>query len=557
VAEAPREGTGAPPVERELKLLGGEGFSRVALLEVLGATPGVRLGEARTVQVHDVYLDTRGRALARAGLSARWRRKDRRGSLQVKPVLLVSGLVLERVELHRDLARGEDAAAALHALLERELAVRLDGKLAPEVELRARREVILVEAGEGEEACEAELSLDQVTAARPGVRGGPRFLEVELELLRGSVPAFDALCQQIAATPDLSASKGSKHRRALELLGRSPPPLAPPPPTLAPLLPADPAARQICAAQLGAIRGYEGGARLGLDPEYLHKMRVATRRLRAALRALGECFEVRARRWLLGELRWLAGALGAVRDLDVQLLSLEERAARLGQEPREGWEELRAVLRARRDAARAALLAALSAPRYARLLERADALFASVPRRRPSHPGAQPVVELAAAILKKRARNVVRAARACRADPAPAALHALRIEGKKLRYACEFFGSLYDARFAEGVTRLEAFQDVLGLFQDGIVAGALVSELLDEALSRGASGPYLYVLGALAAASRLGAEAAGSSLAAAYEQLGKARGVRRLARQARERAGEVRRALAIAGPLPGGAVVNN
>src|ERR1700682_1745703 len=69
--------------------------------------------------------------------------------------------------------------------------------------------------------------------------------------------------------------------------------------------------------QIDAIRGHEAGARLGTDPEDVHEMRTAVRRLRAILRAVQSAFD---RAWvesLRSELDWLGTVLGAVRDLDV------------------------------------------------------------------------------------------------------------------------------------------------------------------------------------------------------------------------------------------------
>ncbi len=69
---------------------------------------------------------------------------------------------------------------------------------------------------------------------------------------------------------------------------------------------------------LDAIRRHEPGVRAGADPEELHQMRTATRRLRADLRAVREILELEDVTRLRGELRWLGATLGAARDADVQ-----------------------------------------------------------------------------------------------------------------------------------------------------------------------------------------------------------------------------------------------
>jgi CHAD domain-containing protein len=530
-------------VEVELKLLADDGFSSVALLEALCAG-GATVSAPTTVRVHDVYLDTRSRSLARAGLSGRWRRKDGRGSLDVKPELLLPGLVLGRVEISTRLARGEDPGRALRALVERVLPLTLRGLPVPEVEVRSVREVYRVELPSGPAAagsCEAELCIARAVASGPGVRTGVPFSEVELELLEGEVEPLLAVAERLATFPGLTPSKQSKHRRALELLDLPVFRPAPPSPTFGPLTPTDLAARHLCGTQLAAVRAFEQGSRAGLDPEYVHKMRVATRRLRAGLRVFAPCFDRRTLERLSGGLGWLADALGEVRDLDVQLLQLPERRRRLGPDPQGGWEELRAVLAARRDEARTRLLRVLGSRRYSGLLERSSTAFSlALPRRRSGHPGAARVVETAAAILERRVKQFVNAASDCRHSPTPGALHALRIRGKKLRYASEFFRPLFGDGFASGVARFADFQDTLGRFQDEVVLGELASTLRDAVLRGGGSSEYLYVLGQLAAASRLGSETGERELSQAFEGLGGAKAVRSLAKEARQRAAAVR-----------------
>jgi triphosphatase len=558
-------------VEQELKLLiDPDAFSSELLLGGLAARPGVELGQPETMRVRDVYLDTRDRALARAGLSARWRRRaGKPDSLQVKPVPLLPGLLLERAELHRDLRRGEDAPTALRELLQQRLGLRAPGKLAPEVELRSVREVrrLALRLDGASEGCVAELSLDEVTALRPGARSGPqkqasgpkvprataRFAELELELMEGSAAALRELSAWIAAQPGVQPSSQSKHRRALELLGQTPARLAPPAPRFGPLATVETVARQIGATQLAHIRAYEPGTRVGLDPEYLHKMRVATRRLRAALRVFSDCFAKGPLGTLQRELKWLADLLGAVRDLDVQLLALPELQASLGAQPESGWRRLRSELGLRRERARAELESGLAAPRYLRLLERAEQLFGERARR-AGQAGTRPAVEAAAEILEARARKLRKAVKTCRREPSAEALHRLRIRGKQLRYACEFFGPLYGPGFDEQVARLTELQDTLGLFQDRVVTGRLAAALRDECLSSATpAADYLFVLGLLVAAGLLGGAGAKHELDRAYRRVGGRRAIRALARHAARRAEEVRAALAITGLQGGGA----
>ena len=120
--------------------------------------------------------------------------------------------------------------------------------------------------------------------------------------------------------------------------------------------------------QLTAIRAHEPGVRQGTDPEELHHMRTAVRRLRAILRLLRPVLEndVAASR---EELRWLGHLLGAARDADV--LSAYFRAA-LGSLAGAEAAVVERILRrldTRRARARRRVLAALDGPRYAHLVD--------------------------------------------------------------------------------------------------------------------------------------------------------------------------------------------
>ena len=527
-------------VERELKLVANGDFDAQGLLAKLRAV--AHLGEPQRKLMRAVYMDTRSRCMARAGLSGRWRRVAHRGSLQVKPVLLIPGLVLQRVELGRQLRRGDDPARELKQLVQSSVPARLRGLPIPEVVIRSRREVYMVHSESG---CVAELSLDSSTALLPGRRKGQPFAEVELELVEGG-DGFDELVELIAAHGGLAPSGKSKHQRALELLGLPLMDLTSPAPEYSAESTTDAVARAVCNAQWNNVRSHEPGTRISLDVEYLHKMRVSTRRLRAALKTFECCFTLATRNYLQTNLRWLAAVLGEVRDMDVQLLQLDRHRRTLSPEPPAGWERLREVLRGRREQAVARMRVALDSARYQRLCERVPQVFRSTPRRPWDHPGRQEVVFHAEVLVTRRVKQFARASRKCDDDPEAERVHALRIRGKKLRYTCEFFAPLYRPRYRTQVKRLAPFQDVLGLFNDSVVCGELARQLRDQALAgEGAGdGPYLYVLGLLDASSQAEAHHARTGVAAAYEKMGGGRALKLLSAEAQRAGYKQRRRMA-------------
>jgi triphosphatase len=239
--------------------------------------------------------------------------------------------------------------------------------------------------------------------------------------------------------------------------------------------------------QLAVLREKEPGTRLGEDPEELHDMRVATRRLRAALDLFAEVLPIRSRNFR-GELGWLAGVLGAVRDLDVQLQA-QEAMVEPGQE--DLWVDLTALLLREREAARAALLAGLDSVRWERLVSGMAAMVRQGPLRRAT------ATRLAALVaVCSRHPAVVKAARRAKRSGEAADFHRLRIRCKRLRYSLEFGAELYDDRTNRYTRQLAKLQNQLGLMQDAEVAANRLADLATGAANLPAS--TIFVMGGVA-----------------------------------------------------------
>jgi CHAD domain-containing protein len=130
-----------------------------------------------------------------------------------------------------------------------------------------------------------------------------------------------------------------------------------------------------------SMLAHEPGTRLGEDIESLHQMRVATRRMRAALSLFQAVLPVRANR-VNEELGWLAGVLGAVRDLDIQLGNLDSWTEELPGGHRQALDELGDLLVHHREEARTSLLEALDSRRYERLVAALTSMLEQGPLRR-------------------------------------------------------------------------------------------------------------------------------------------------------------------------------
>jgi CHAD domain-containing protein len=195
-------------------------------------------------------------------------------------------------------------------------------------------------------------------------------------------------------------------------------------------------------------------------------MRVATRRLRAALRLFEQALPVDVDA-VRDELAWLASRLGAVRDLDIQIATLGQAAAELDAPPTATL-PLLAWFRARHAAARQELAEALEQPRYTALVAALGALEAQSPA---DWTGAArtPALETLPALVRRRYRRLRKASRDLVPGSPAADLHRARIRAKQLRYSLEFVAALYGKPARRMIRRAVGLQDTLGANQDAVV----------------------------------------------------------------------------------------
>jgi CHAD domain-containing protein len=257
---------------------------------------------------------------------------------------------------------------------------------------------------------------------------------------------------------------------------------------------------KVLGAQSYKMQANTEGVLLDLDPEFLHDLRVATRRSRFALKYARLFAERGVCDALREELAWVSGSLGPVRDIDVLLEGLEERLERAGV-PADAKELTRGLLAGRRARVFVELKKTLESERcraavrtlssfQSRALATEGALSATTtetsatPAVREAAPG---LVEKTLKRVKKTAKGHSEGARPPgfdrAADFTPAALHELRIAFKGLRYTCEFFLPFFGDEMREAVKTIVVFQDCLGRYQDAMTAAELLEELFREALS--------------------------------------------------------------------------
>jgi CHAD domain-containing protein len=240
-------------------------------------------------------------------------------------------------------------------------------------------------------------------------------------------------------------------------------------------LPLAVAGARIMLGQLETMLTHEAGTRAGDDPEELHKMRVATRRLRVAARVFGRHLE-RAGGGVVpvDDVKTVADALGRVRDLDVAAEVLRERIREATPADAPALERLIADRLRAREAARAALLGILDGAAMAHLrgpfravlqVQGADAAIHAAPGRARRRS-----VRRCAPRLMARSLRALHASAADLHAPTIEELHQVRIKAKRFRYTCEFFKPAYGAALDETIRATTDVQDALGTLHDADVS---------------------------------------------------------------------------------------
>jgi CHAD domain-containing protein len=484
-------------------------------LEEQSSAFGLAVVPAETKQLVDTYYDTEDWRFYRAGYALRVRRggksveatmkslappedgglKRRREISEplrsggLKPLTTARGPVGERLRLLADMqdlrrlfeVRTRRKTFKLRPEADKPESLSSEVVVGPEGDIRRKgddsvsAEEVTVDALGGIHRRDggvvlAEISLDESEFSGGKERASLSRIEVEVvDADAGSYSGVAGFVDGMRGSLGLRPTETSKFGTGLAVAGLSPV-VAPDfgPTEVDGSMSADEVAFAILRRLFATMLAHEPAVRLGEDPEELHDMRVATRRLRAALKLYKEALPKRAERYER-DLRFFAGALGDVRDLDVHLERLAGEASSNDEVPNEVF----VALEERRTEAQRRMLEALDSNRY----ERFVASFSGTLRRGRSPSPAGPILEIAPDLVRRRYKKVRKDARALTGDSPPEDFHDLRKKGKRLRYALEPLQGLY-GKPAEGmVDLLKAIQDDLGDHQDLNVAAALMREL--------------------------------------------------------------------------------
>src|SRR5215207_1218420 len=444
-----------------------------------------------TVEITDTYYDTDDWRFYRAGYALRVRNTDGEVEATMKSLAPAEGSLRRRRESSEPLE--DDKPSTLKkaggAVGGRSRTLVGGCEMRPLFTLKTHRQgfALLLEGSTDrnqEDVRIGQISLD--TSEIPLGEETTRLTRVEVEAGIGMVPTPDLLgfVDEMQSALELTPASISKYETGLYASGLNPEGGSEFGPTLVdPSMSLGEVAFAVLRTQFAEMQNHEPGTRLGEDPEELHGMRVPTRRMRAAMKVFEGALPERAS-WLREELRWVAQALGDVRDLDVQIERFQAWQEEADEESSGFLDRILTITHKRRAEARKNMLETLDSVRYEHLLSSFEEMLRLGPaaelefaQTNGKDQAGEPVTAVAPALISDRYRKWRKAAKRLDETSSPEAFHDVRKKGKRLRYTLEFVSEVYGRSVQKLVKPLKALQDDLGDHQDAVVAAAYLREL--------------------------------------------------------------------------------
>lgn len=485
--------------ERELKLGAPPSFHLPSFDDL---DDGVVARAQEPQHLRTLYLDTDELALTRWGVSLRHREGE--GWTLKLPSDETGGDLLVRTELtfDGDPPRAPPEAAELVRAYVRTAA------LEPQVRLRTQRRRLDLHGADDDLVLRV---FDDEVTVLDGRRVAARFRELEVEATEATPDGLlDRVVGRLRSEGAGEPDPTPKVVRALGARAQEPPEVE------VAKLGSNPRAGEVVqraiAASVTRLIRHDVVVRLDTDPEGVHQARVATRRLRSDLRTFASLVSEEWSRELREELGWLAEALGRVRDGDVMLERMRTRAESLPKASAPGAKRVLAALERERNVAFDELQEAIKSDRYVSLLDR---LVAAA--REPALAGDADVAatEVLPGLVLRPWKSLAKAVKAIGDPPADDELHAVRIRTKRCRYAAEAAAPVLGKRVRSFASDAAELQDVLGDFNDAVVAESRLRDWSTRARSREAT----FAAGELAGLERAAGNVARAGWRKAWKQL--------------------------------------
>jgi len=462
-----------------------------------GTIDGLVLEPRSSLQIFDTYLDTDDWRIHRAGFALRIRSGSGRSQATLKSLKSASAEVADRRELSETLENSESESIRLSTGPVGTRVHALSGarRLVPLFEIRTSRQRFSIRR-EDEAQQLGEIALDETVISRP--RGAPQMSmqRVEVEALTETREPLQLLVKTLQRNCALEAAFDTKFSNGLKSAGLVPEPA----PAFAP--PAVDASMTMVEVAMANLRRHwsawhlhEPGARLGDDPEELHDLRVAGRRVDAILRQFRSSLPPSFLQ-IRPTLKTVLRALGPARDLDVALSELETFSREMPKSDRVSVEPLKQHLVFERDRARVRMLSVLDSIWVQKNLQELTSLLAA-----PSAASQQSSPELALnmspELIRRRYRKLRKRADLLKSDCSMEAYHGVRGQVKQLRYALEAVAGIYGKPADQMLRALRRWQEKLGVQQDAAVASGRLKAIA-SAPPKGIPPETLFLMGRLA-----------------------------------------------------------
>ncbi|MDQ6836916.1 MAG: CYTH and CHAD domain-containing protein [Actinomycetota bacterium] len=454
--------------EREAKF---EGATAVAVPDLTGVSEGSSEIKLPTVTLTATYYDTEDLRLLRRHLTLRHRSDDvgseDEWTLKVPGDTKGSGLRRMELTWPGPTEQVPADAVALTAAIIRGAALQPVAEL---VTVRRRRELRASTGRRLAEIDDDEVTGTDLTPAGDHDAAAPlRFREVEIELDGDDDDILDRAGHRLVASGFVRSAEASKLARVLadRVDSRAPRPAPGHRSTIEAVVVAS------IADGLERLVAHDLAIRTDGDPRSVHQARVATRRLRADLLTFASLLDPVWVRRTRTTLKWVADALGDVRDADVLAERLVAHRSEIAEVDADGFDVLVGLLSGERRAAMVNLRDILDRPRYLEVLGQLEEATVSPSwKAGTASKSGRRASKVLGRLARRPWRKLRRTVEGLGEDPENRDLHQVRIKAKQVRYAAELAGPVVGSPATRLARSTKALQGTLGDHNDAVNAEA-------------------------------------------------------------------------------------
>ena len=489
---------GKKPTETELKLVMPNLDAESGIIAILRER-GYIVKKPDHVRNVDIYMDTFDWLLMRSKLSLRYRVANGKAMHTIKSIGSIVDGIAERMEIEVPLSEPVSDPTEISTKKIREIIVDViyPRKLLEHVQIctdRRRYKIVLPQKAE------FEIAFDTSSFSLRGLhkpRRTQKLQELEVEIISGPASALKNLSMLLSRKFDYPPSTESKLEVAINRLKV----LIPSKKPIESLMVGrddrlDLAIRKFLTHQLNRFCENIPGVISDIDTEFVHQARVATRRMRSTLRLFCDAVPLSTGAYFKRELKWLGEMFGAVRDVDVFLLNLNAFEHQIGRFPAKRKAVLNDWIEKHRRAPLKSLIKAIDSQRYVNFERRLRRFIEGELPVRPRSPLALKLVsEVAPVIITDKFNAVIKQGMTVIKKPKLKEFHGLRIQMKRLRYACEFMAPAYAGALEPFIERTVEIQDCLGEIQDTVFTREFIDYLFDDWKGKLVNPELVFILG--------------------------------------------------------------